>query len=146
VAGQQGSQDKRIEQLTAELKTQQGATSIVAGSLKSLSGEQAALKNAQALLRAEQASLKTAQAGSAKFEGQLKSLSGEIEALKKIGNPNQAIGRLEQDLLVLRSELDNRPAPKSNTAEFDAFRAQMTRNISTLQGQIQNLQQQIDAR
>ncbi|MDX1724203.1 MAG: ATPase [Pseudomonas sp.] len=146
VAGQQSGQEKRIEQLTAELKTQQGATSMVAGSLKSLSSEQMALKNAQALLRAEQTSLKTAQAGSAKFEGQLKSLSGEIEALKKIGNPNQAIGRVEQDLLVLRSELDNRPAPKSNTAEFDAFRAQMTRNISTLQGQIQNLQQQIDAR
>lgn len=148
VAGQQGGQDKRIEQLTAELKAQQGATSIVAGSLKSLSSEQMALKNAQALLRAEQASLKTAQAGSAQFEGQLKNLSDEIKALKQIGNPNQAIGRLEQDLLVLRSELEQRPAPSSsgNTAEFDAFRAQMTRNISTLQGQIQNLQQQIDAR
>jgi len=147
VAGQQGGQDKRIEQLTAELKAQQSATSIVAGSLKSLSSEQMALKNAQALLRAEQASLKTAQAGSAQFEGQLKNLSDEIKALKQIGNPNQAIGRLEQDLLVLRSELEQRPAPSSsNTAEFDAFRAQMTRNISTLQGQIQNLQQQIDAR
>ncbi|WP_372866625.1 ATPase [Pseudomonas sp.] len=146
VAGQQSGQDKRIEQLAAELKAQQGATSQVDGSLKSLSSEQATLKKAQASLQAEQAALKTAQAGSAKLDGQLQSLSDEIAALKKIGNPNQAIGRLEQDLLVLRSELDNRPAAKSNTAEFDAFRAQMTRTISTLQNQIQNLQQQIDAR
>lgn len=146
VAAQQGSQDKRIEQLVAELKTQQGATSKVDGSLKSLGSEQAALKKAQAALQAEQASLKTAQAGQGKLEGQLKSLNDEVAALKQIGNPNPAIGRLEQDLLVLRSELDNRPAPKSNTAEFDAFRAQMTRNINTLQAQIQNLQQQIDAR
>lgn len=47
---------------------------------------------------------------------------------------------------MLKSQLENRPAPKNNTAEFDAFRAQMTRNISTLQAQIQNLQAQIDAR
>lgn len=146
VAGQQSGQDKRIEQLAAELKTQQGATGSFDGSLKSLSSEQVALKKAQAALQAEQASLKTAQTGSAKLDGQLQNLNDEIAALKRAGNPNQAIGRLEQDLLVLRSELDNRPAAKSNTAEFDAFRAQMTRNISTLQGQIQNLQQQIDAR
>ena len=44
-----------------------------------------------------------------------------------------------------RSELDNRQGQNS-TAEFDAFRAQMTRNISTLQSQVQNLQQQISAR
>ena len=51
-------------------------------------------------------------------------------------------------LLVLRSELDNRPAAAQGpaTAEFDAFRAQMTRNINTLQSQVQNLQQQLDAR
>ncbi|MDO9624645.1 MAG: ATPase [Pseudomonas sp.] len=146
VAGQQSSHDKRIDLLATELKSQQGATSQFDASLKSLSSEQATLKKTLASLQAEQVSLKTAQAGQAKLDSQLQSLRGEIDALKKIGNPNQAVGRLEQDLLVLRSELDNRPAPKSNTAEFDAFRAQMTRNISTLQAQIQNLQQQLDAR
>jgi len=30
--------------------------------------------------------------------------------------------------------------------EFDAFRGQTTRNFNTLQSQIQNLQQQINAR
>jgi hypothetical protein len=90
--------------------------------------------------------LQAALADSGKFDTQLKSLSGEVEALKKIGNPGQAIARLEQDILVLKGDLETRPAASSNTAEFDAFRAQMTRNISALQAQVQNLQQQIDAR
>ena len=50
------------------------------------------------------------------------------------------------DLLVLRSELDNQSAKGNSTAEFDAFRAQTTRNLNTLQTQIQTLQQQITAR
>ena len=33
-----------------------------------------------------------------------------------------------------------------NTAEFDAFRAQVTRNINALTAQVQNLQQQLNAR
>ena len=60
-----------------------------------------------------------------------------------------AIDRLEQDIVVLKSQQDNRPAAPQgggNTAEFDAFRGQMTRNINTLQAQIQNLQQQLNAR
>jgi chromosome segregation ATPase len=139
VAGQQSGQGKQIEQLAAELKSQQGVTGKFEDSLKTLGSEQAALKG-------QQAKLQTALADTGKFDAQLKSLSGEIEALKKIGNPNQAISRLEQDILVLKSDLETRPAASSNTAEFDAFRAQMTRNISALQAQVQNLQQQIDAR
>ncbi|MHA6492689.1 ATPase [Pseudomonas borbori] len=136
---QQGGQDSRIEQLTSEVKTQQGVTGKFDSALKSLTTAQAALKT-------EQAALKTAQADTGKFGAQLKSLSGEVDALKKLGNPNQAISRLEQDILVLKSDLETRPAASSSTAEFDAFRAQMTRNISTLQAQVQNLQQQIDNR
>lgn len=129
VAGQQSGQGKRIEQLATELKSQKSAAGQFDSQLDKLASEQ-----------------KAGLAGVGQLEGQLKSLSGDVEALKKQGNPNQAIGRLEQDLLVLRSELDNRPAPTQNNAEFDAFRAQMTRNISTLQAQVQNLQQQINAR
>ncbi|MGH8354079.1 MAG: ATPase [Pseudomonas sp.] len=138
VAGQQSGQGKRLEQLSselktlgAELKTQQGAVGQVDGQLKSLAGEQAALKAAQGDL--------------GKLATQLQALSGELELLKqRQGNPNPAIGRLEQDVLVLKSELENRPA-SSNSAEFDAFRAQMTRNINALQGQMVNLQEQLDA-
>jgi len=46
--------------------------------------------------------------------------------------------------------VDNRPAAAAasgaSVQEFDAFRGQTTRSINTLQSQIQNLQQQINAR
>lgn len=146
LAGQQSSQAKQLEQLASGLKTQQAATGEFAGQLKGLSEGQAALKTAQAAVKAEQAALKAAQAESARLEAQLQGIAAEVETLQQVGNPNPAIASLQQDLLVLKSQLENRPVPKSNTAEFDAFRAQMTRNISALQAQIQNLQAQIDAR
>ena len=48
------------------------------------------------------------------------------------------------ELHALRSELDARPVGP-DSKEFDAFRLQTTRNITTLQTQVQNLQQQISA-
>lgn len=146
VAGQQGGQAQQIEQLAGELKAQQGTTSQFGGQLKSLGSDQATLKSTLATLKTEQSALKSAQAATARLDSQLKGLAAEVESLQKIGNPSAAIARLEQDVLVLKSDLENRPAAKNNTAEFDAFRAQMTRNINTLQAQIQNLQAQIDAR
>jgi len=137
----QATLDKRIEQLGAELKSGIGASADFDKRLQALSTEQAALKSAQADVKATQAEL-------AKLDTRIKALGGDIDALKKQGNPAQSIRSLEQDLLVLRSELDNRPAASAgpNTAEFDAFRAQMTRNINTLQSQVVNLQQQINQR
>ncbi|WP_068829764.1 ATPase [Pseudomonas sp. BMS12] len=129
VAGQQGEQDKRLEQFAAELKSQKSASGELDGRLDKLASEQ-----------------KSGLAGVAKLQDQLKGLDKDIAALKKQGDPSQAIGRLEQDLLVLRSEFDNRPQPSNNTAEFDAFRAQVTRNINALTAQVQNLQQQLNAR
>ena len=138
VSGQNSEQSKRLEQLAVQLKGQEGGDAKLEGILNKLSAEQAVLKN-------EQATLKSALAGQSKLDEKLAGLSGEIDVLKKQGNPNQAIARVEQDLLVLKSDLETRTAG-SSTAEFDAFRAQMTRNISTLQAQVLNLQQQIDAR
>lgn len=140
-ASAQAALDKRLEQLGSELKSGLGASAAFDKRLQALSSEQAALKSAQGEAKAAQAEL-------AKLDGRIKSLSGEIDTLKQQGNPAQAIQGLEQDLLVLRSELDSRPAASAgpNTAEFDAFRAQMTRNINTLQSQVINLQQQLDAR
>ncbi|MFZ3152747.1 ATPase [Pseudomonas sp.] len=137
-SSQRSEQSKRLEQLAVQLKSQEGSSAALDASVKKINAEQAALKS-------EQAALKSALAGQSKVDEQLAGLSGEIAALKKQGNPNQAIARIEQDLLVLKSDLETRSAG-SSTAEFDAFRAQMTRNISTLQAQVQNLQQQIDAR
>jgi chromosome segregation ATPase len=129
VAGQQSGQGKRIDQLAADLKAQQGSVAQFDGKLDKLASEQ-----------------KTGLAGVGKLQEQLKGQSADIEALKKKGDPSQAVRNLEQDLLVLRSELENRPAPSSNTAEFDAFRAQVTRNINALTAQVQNLQQQLNTR
>ncbi|MCY1282319.1 hypothetical protein D9M68_484370 [compost metagenome] len=131
LSSQQGGAGKRFEQVASDFKTQQAAVGKLDQQLKALAAEQAALKGVQD--------------SQTKLAGQVKSLTADIEALKKQGNPNAAISRLEQDLLVLKSEQENRPAA-SSTAEFDAFRAQMTRNISTLQAQMQNLQQQLNSR
>jgi len=141
LAGRQGNQDqrmeeqgKRMERLGSDVQSQQGTTASLAETVKTLGSEQATLKSALD----EQA----------KLAGRIDSLSKDVAALKQGGNQSQAISRLEQDILVLRSEVENRPAPanNTNTAEFDSFRAQVTRTINAMQGQIANLQGQIDGR
>lgn len=127
--------DKRLAQMTAQSTEHQAANTQLQAQVKALSTELAALKSAPD--------------DTSKFDAQLKSLGADIVALKKQGNPSAAIERLEQDMIVLKSQQDNRPAAAqgvTNTAEFDAFRGQTTRNINTLQAQIQNLQQQLRAR
>jgi len=99
--------------------------------------------------RSDVAVLKSNLTDTDKFDAQLKSLGSDIVALKKQGNPSAAIERLEQEVIILKSQQDNRSAATSggtNTAEFDAFRSQVTRTINSLQAQIQNLQQQLRAR
>ncbi|MEJ6820153.1 ATPase [Pseudomonas sp. LF-5] len=142
VAGQASDLDKRLAQMTAQTSEQQNANTQLQAQVKALSAELATLKSAPADTSKVDALLKS-------YDTQLKSLGADITALKKQGNSNAAIERLEQEIVVLKSEQDNRPAAPQgggNTAEFDAFRGQMTRNLNTLQAQIQNLQQQINAR
>ncbi|MGP6420142.1 ATPase [Pseudomonas putida] len=142
VVGQASDLDKRLAQMTAQTTEQQNANTQLQAQVKALSAELATLKSAPADTGKVDAQLKS-------YDAQLKSLGADITALKKQGNPSAAIERLEQEIVVLKSEQDNRPAAAQgggNTAEFDAFRGQMTRNINTLQAQIQNLQQQINAR
>ena len=125
VAGQTTDLDKRLAQMT-------GNTTELQGQVQALTEAVAALKAAQT---------------DTKRDAQLNELSGDVAALKKQGNPTAAIARLEQDLLVLKSEQDNRQAAADGptTKEFDVFRIQTTRNVTTLQSQVQNLQQQISA-
>ncbi|MEE4749382.1 ATPase [Pseudomonas alliivorans] len=141
VEGQQSSLDKRLEQMAAQTTQQQAESAQLQEQLKGVVTELTALKAALP-------DLKTAQADQGKLDTQLKSLAADVATLKKQGNPSAAVERLEQDLIVLKSEQENRPAPAAagNTAEFDAFRAQVTRNINTLTSQIQNLSQQLNAR
>jgi len=141
VAGQATDLDKRLAQMSAQTAEQQNANTQLQAQVKALSAELATLKSTPADTGRIDAQLKG-------FDAQFKSLGADITALKKQGSSNAAIERLEQEIVVLKSEQDNRPAAQggSSTAEFDAFRGQMTRNINTLQAQIQNLQQQINAR
>ncbi|MBZ9782474.1 ATPase [Pseudomonas sp. REP124] len=135
MSAQTSELDKRLAQAAAQNAEQQAANAQLQAQLKTVTSELTALKNAPA--------------ETDKFDAQLKSLGADITALKKQGNPSAAIERLEQEIVVLKSEQDNRPATpqgSTNTAEFDAFRGQVTRNINTLQAQIQNLQQQLRAR
>ncbi len=149
LSGKQGNHDQRLEEqgsrldgVASGLLKQQSTTAGLTERLDALNREQAGL---QASLKELNGSL----AGIGQLSARLDTLGKDVAALKQRGDAAPAVARLEQEMLVLRSELENRPAPRpqpANTAEFDSFRAQMTRTISALQSQIVNLQEQIDAR
>lgn len=137
VTDNQQAQDNRLQNLSSAVQTVQSGSGEVESRLKALAEEQAALKNGLAQIGslAEQV---------ASLSAQNKALQADITALKKPSAQSQALGEMQQDLLVLRSELDARPVGP-DSKEFDSFRLQTTRNITTLQTQVQNLQQQISA-
>lgn len=149
LSGKQGNHDQRIEEhgkrldgVASGLLTQQSTAAGLTERLDALNREQASL---HASLKDVTGSLAGVDALSARID----TLGKDVAALQQRGDASPAVARLEQEMLVLRSELDNRPAPRpqpANTAEFDSFRAQMTRTISALQSQIANLQEQIDGR
>ena len=148
VAGQASDLDKRLAQMTAQ-------TSELDKRLTQMSAQYTEQQNADTQLQAqvkalsaELTTLKDTPADTEKFDAQLKSLGADITALKKQGNPGAAIDRLEQDIVVLKSQQDNRSgaSQSANLAEFDAFRSQVTRTINSLQAQIQYLQQQLRTR
>jgi chromosome segregation ATPase len=142
VAGLQGGLDKRLEQIATQSTQQQATNQQLQDQLKAVATELTTLKAAMP-------DPKAGQADTDRLDAQIKSLNADVANLKKSNN-SQAIERLEQDMIVLKSEQDNRPATPAasgaSTAEFDSFRGQMTRNINTLQSQIQTLSQQINAR
>lgn len=148
LVGRQGNHDQRLEEqagrveaVAVEMRKQQAAVATFTQTLDGLNSQQASLSG-------ELKGLKGSLDGLDKVPARIEGINKEIAALKRQSDPAQAISRLEQDVLVLRSELDNRPAtaPGVQTAEFDSFRAQMTRSFNTLQSQIANLQEQIDRR
>lgn len=68
---------------------------------------------------------------------------GELQALMEASSGRS----VEQEMLVLRSELDLRLASFEEALQaIDSFRMQANRNISTLQSQLGNLQQQLGQR
>lgn len=133
VAGQATELDKRLAQMTA-------STTDLSNANSKLQGQVQALTDAVATLKAAQGDV-------GKRDTEIKELSADVAALKKQGNPSAAIARIEQDLVVLKSAQENQPANSDapTNKEFDVFRIQTTRNITTLQSQVQNLNQQLNA-
>ena len=133
VAGQATELDKRLAQMTA-------STTDLSNANSKLQGQVQALTDAVATLKASQGDV-------GKRDSEIKELSADVAALKKQGNPSAAIARIEQDLVVLKSAQENQPANSDapTNKEFDVFRIQTTRNITTLQSQVQNLNQQLNA-
>ncbi|MGZ9705153.1 ATPase [Pseudomonas sp. GNP013] len=133
VAGQATELDKRLAQMTA-------STTELASANAALQGQVQALTDAVA-------TLKVAQGDAGKRDAELRELAADVAALKKQGNPTAAIARLEQDMVVLKSAQENQPAnvDAPTNKEFDVFRIQTTRNITTLQSQVQTLSQQLNA-
>ncbi len=74
----------------------------------------------------------------------LQGLTAQLNKLQKNTVSNDELTRLQQDMLILRTELEQRPAPASNQgpslSDFDAYRAQTNRTIAALQEQVRNLQ------
>jgi chromosome segregation ATPase len=132
-AGQASELDKRLAQMTASTTELSTANSQLQGQVQALTDTVATLK--------------AVQGDAAKRDAELKELAASVAALKKQGDPSAAIARLEQDLVVLKSAQENQPANSDapTNKEFDVFRIQTTRNITTLQSQVQNLQQQLNA-
>lgn len=68
---------------------------------------------------------------------------GELQALLEASSGRS----VEQEMLVVRSEIDLRLASVEDALQaIDSFRLQANRNISTLQSQLSNLQQQVGPR
>ena len=130
----------QIKQLEAQLQEQGKQQLGVAGQATELTAANTKLQGQVQALTDAVASLTAAQA-------EVKGLATDVAALKKQGNPSAAIARLEQDLLVLKSAQENQPAnvDAPTNKEFDVFRIQTTRNITTLQSQVQNLNQRLNA-
>ncbi|MDY7068271.1 hypothetical protein PsexTeo8_47740 [Pseudomonas extremaustralis] len=129
VAGQATELDKRLAQMTASTTDLSNANARLQGQVQALTDTVA--------------SLKAAQGDAGKRDTELKELAADVAALKK---QSATIARLEQDLVVLKSAQENQPANSDapTNKEFDVFRIQTTRNITTLQSQVQTLNQRLN--
>jgi chromosome segregation ATPase len=130
VAGQATELDKRLAQMTASTTDLSNANAKLQGQVQALTDTVA--------------SLKAAQGDVGKRDTELKELAADVAALKK---QSATIARLEQDLVMLKSAQENQPANSDapTNKEFDVFRIQTTRNITTLQSQVQTLNQRLNA-
>lgn len=142
----------RQVELEQHLEKLQGHLDAVNDVLGKLQAGMTTILDRQNHLEAEQAKW------SAQLEQQQRDAKADLELAKKqwvtpvIPDHSPALKHLEQDILVLRSEVERMPKPVAAASnkpsvtvqEFDVFRSQTTRHITALQGQVANLQDQID--
>lgn len=149
----QQASDARAQQL-AELErraatldeTQQSQRQVLA----ELGQQTDAAGEAQAVLREELTQMGQQLQALAKLEQQVAEQStllarqrGELQALMEASGGRS----VEQEMLVMRSELDLRLASFEEALQaIDSFRVQANRSISTLRSQLGNLQQQLGQR
>ena len=140
---------ERASNLGSQLETQQTAliqhaktiTAAQSELSNSLAAQQTQLQNLHTKLESNQQQLSQLD----EFDTRLKNMSTALNSLQKDTTLNDDITRMQQDLLILRSQVDNLPAPTASNAgptlaDFDAYRAQTNRTITALQKQVLNLQ------
>ncbi len=144
LADRSSSLNKQFEtQQAAALQQNKAFTAAQAELSKSLAAQHTQLQTLHNTLESNQQQLAQFNA----FDTRLSDLSATLGTLQKSTTLNDDIARIQQDLLILRSQVDNQPAPvpTSNTgpslADFDAYRAQTNRTIIALQKQVRNLQE-----
>lgn len=138
----------RTNNLDSQLTTQKAATiqqekTVTAAQSelsKSLSAQHTQLQDLRSTLESNQQQLTQLN----ELDTRLKSLSAAVSALQKNNTQNDDVARIQQDLMILRSQVDTKPAPANTAgpslADFDAYRAQTNRTITTLQKQVSRLQ------
>lgn len=133
--------DSQLETQKAAIIQQEKAVTAAQSELnKSLTAQQTQLQDLHNTLESNQQQLTQLDS----LDTRLKSLSTALSTLQKNTTLNDDVARIQQDLMILRSQVDNQPAPASNAgpslADFDAYRAQTHRTISALQKQVRSLQ------
>lgn len=148
----QSSIEQQRKQLTQLETTHSQAVTALGSELnKSLDIQQKKLRDLEVNLEEGLASSQQQLAQFGELKTGLNSVTAELNRLKARIQEDPAsqsdLTRLQQDILILRTELDNRPAPKSapvnqgpSLTDFDAYRAQTNRTINALQEQVRNLQ------
>ncbi len=129
--------------LGEQLERQQQDITGLAQQVETSAEAQAALRSELAQTGERLQALAELERKLAEQDSQLARQRGELQALLQAS----AGPSVEQEMLVLRSEVDQRLASTEEALRaIDSFRVQANRNISTLQSQLSNLQQQMSQR
>ena len=145
------TQESVTAQHSQDISAQKSATAEQGKTLAALESQLSKNLEQQAQIEKLEHSLVTSQEKLAQieqFSTDIKSIKDKLTVLQSNSSNSDELTRLQQDVLILRSELDNRPAAKPaprvaagpSLADFDAYRAQTNRTISALQEQLRSLQ------